>query len=389
MHADSVDLRAFLDGELPEAERAAAARHVAECAQCRAELARLERTAGDVRQRLDTLAPRGFETSVPPRARLDRIIYRRRKEPVTMFKSLLVRRPLWAALAAVLAVAISFSFAPVRTWAGQFLGLFRVQQIQVLPVDTAALSNLQDDPTLTDQMTRLFADSVTMKREPGPSAAAASADEASQRAGFHVRLLQTGGTPQLTVEGGPAFEVRIDRDRAQAILNEAGRSDLQLPASIDGAVVSVDIPTGVSAAYGDCPRPEAQVDGSDPENWSQVRNCTLLAQVPSPTVDTPPDVNMRELAELGLQFTGMSPEEARAFSDTIDWTTTLVMPIPRNAAEIQQVTVDGVNGTVLYRPADDGVPQRYVLLWVKDGIVYTLSGYGSTDQAVAMANTIE
>ena len=34
-------------------------------------------------------------------------------------------------------------------------------------------------------------------------------------------------------------------------------------------------------------------------------------------------------------------------------------------------------------------PQRYTLMWVKDGIVYALSGYGTPDEAVALANATE
>ncbi len=96
-----------------------------------------------------------------------------------------------------------------------------------------------------------------------------------------------------------------------------------------------------------------------------------------------------QLAELGLQLAGMTPAEARAFSQSVDWTSTLVVPIPRNAAAVKQVSVDGVTGTVIYRSYDDGVPQHYTLLWVKNDIVYALAGFGTADQAVALASSIQ
>ena len=94
----------------------------------------------------------------------------------------------------------------------------------------------------------------------------------------------------------------------------------------------------------------------------------------------PAGIDVNELAKIGLEFTGMSSEEAAAFVDTVDWTSTLVVPIPRNAAIYEQVEVDGVMGTLIQRPADEA-PQ-FALIWVKDGIIYGLSGTG-TDTAPA------
>jgi hypothetical protein len=83
----------------------------------------------------------------------------------------------------------------------------------------------------------------------------------------------------------------------------------------------------------------------------------------------------------------MSSDQAAQFTKTIDWTSSLVIPIPRNAATYEQVTVDGVTGTLIQRPADDA-PQ-YILLWVKDGIIYAISSLGSnSQQAIQMANSL-
>jgi hypothetical protein len=83
----------------------------------------------------------------------------------------------------------------------------------------------------------------------------------------------------------------------------------------------------------------------------------------------------------------MSREEAAAFTSTVDWTSTLVVPIPRNAAINEQVVVDGVTGTLIQRSSEEG-PQ-FALLWVKDGIIYAISGLGTnSQQAVEMANSL-
>ncbi len=83
----------------------------------------------------------------------------------------------------------------------------------------------------------------------------------------------------------------------------------------------------------------------------------------------------------------MSRDQAEAFTKTVDWTSSLVIPIPRNAATYEQVTVDGVTGTLIKRPADDA--PEYLLLWVKNGIIYAISSLGTdTSQALQMANSL-
>ncbi|MGE5140474.1 MAG: DUF4367 domain-containing protein, partial [Rudaea sp.] len=67
---------------------------------------------------------------------------------------------------------------------------------------------------------------------------------------------------------------------------------------------------------------------------------------------------------------------------------TLVIPVPRNGASYEKVNVDGVTGYLIKRPVDD-VP-GYALVWVKDGIIYAISGM-TNDSATAlqMANSLK
>ena len=310
-----------------------------------------------------------------------------------MFKKVLSKRPVWAGLSVVAVLAVAFSFAPVQAWAGEFLSIFRVQQVTVLPIDVSQLSALSDNASLAQEFSQLFSNSVNVTRQPGQPVVEASAAAASKDAGFNVRLLSAGqGTPRLTEQSGSAFDLTINRQRAQALLNEAGRSDLQLPASVDGAKISVDIPAAVTAAYGDCPTPSTKDSGSGlmPRGVdAYAPNCTVLAQLPSPTVDTPPDLNVGQLAEIGLEFTGMSASEAQQVSRSVDWTTTLVIPFPSDAGTSQQVSVDGVSGTLILSHAGrGGQANHYALIWVKNGIIYALTGTGSADQATTLANSI-
>ena len=117
------------------------------------------------------------------------------------------------------------------------------------------------------------------------------------------------------------------------------------------------------------------------------KDCIILAQVPSPEVSAPASLDIDKLAQIGLEFTGMTAEEAAQFTNTVDWTSTLVVPIPKNAASNKQVPVDGVTGTLIECPTDDA-PQ-FALLWVKDGIIYTIGGLGNNSQkALEIANSL-
>ncbi len=389
-HISHADLRAYFDRELPAARQAEAEQHLGGCPDCRVRLAAVAERAALVGTRIASLEPQRLEAPRPVAVAMAQFKQKQRKDKVPMFKKIFSKRPVWAGLSAVLVLAMAFSLAPVQAWASNFLGLFRVQQVQVLPIDTTQLSSLSNDSSLVKQISQLFSDSVTVSRKPGQPVVVANAAEASKAAGFNVRLLSAGqGSPRLTVQDGTAFEVVLNRQRAQAVLDQAGRSDLQLPASMDGATISVDVPTGVTAAYGNCPVPQASGDGQGPSKnitLGRYSDCVLFAQMPSPTVNTPPNLNVAQLAEIGLQFTGMSAAEAHQFSQSVDWTSTLVIPFPRNAGTYQQVSVDGVTGTLISRNASGG---QYSLIWVKSGLLYGLTGNGSSAQATTLAQSIQ
>lgn len=311
-------------------------------------------------------------------------------------------RPVLAGVVALVAIVAAFTFAPVQQAFSAFLGLFRVQQVTVLPIDPTGLSALSGDEALGRQISQMLSNAATVTREPGQPQTASSAEEASRLAGFTVRLPgDRSDLSSLVVQSGGAFSFNVDRAEAQDVLNAMGRDDLQLPAALDGASISVDVPNGVSAAYGNCPTPDTE-DGEvnvsrapdgDPvvQRGSPGRrffNCTIFAQIPSPSVTTPPNLDVNELAVIGLQLSGMTEAQAREYSQTVDWASTLVIPIPRNGASYEQVSVDSVTGYLIQRPSDDA-PQ-YALVWVKDGIIYAIGGLGSnSDGAVEMANSLQ
>ena len=289
-------------------------------------------------------------------------------------------RPVGVTLALIVVLAVALSVAPVRTLASQLLGIFRVQQVAVVPVDLSTLEGLSNDATLSQQAEALFAESVKTTREAGQPQEVSTVAEASAAAGFPVRVLDaSAGKLTLTIERGPAMEMTINRARAQALLEAAGHTDIKLPATLDGAPITIDIPTAVVSSYGACRTAR--------ERQSQMDTCLILTQLPSPTVTTPPDLNMQELAAAGLQMAGLSPLEAQAFSRAVDWTSTLVIPIPVGQADYQQVFVDGVTGYLIASTGNNDLPSQ-TLIWTRDGMIYDLTTFNPKSDLVAIAGLL-
>lgn len=384
-HLTDGELRAALDGEL-DAQRFG---HLEDCADCLARQSQLQAKQAQIASWLAFLAPADDPIPAPQKAWAQfsqRILI---KKEISMFKKWFAFPVLRFGAAALLILALILAFPGTRALAGELLNLFRVQQVAVVPVDFTGLEQLTGDGILGNQFTELISNSMNITQKPSDPVEAADAAQASQLAGFNVRLPQTANPSQIYVTDAAAFTLTVDRAKAQALLDEAGRGDLVLPPSVDGAKISVNIPASVSVAYGTCPRPQADSrEGDDSQIPGRLYpDCVILAQIPSPSVNAPADLDINQLAQIGLEFTGMSAEEAASFTSTVDWASTLVVPIPKNAATNEQVTVDGVTGTLIQRPSDDS--PRFALLWVKDGIIYAISGLGTnSEQAIEMANSL-
>jgi hypothetical protein len=383
-HLNDGQLRAALDGELD----GQMIRHLEDCKSCQKRKHTLQMQVEETSHNLAFLSNQ--ELKNVPSIQLSLKKFYARKLPqkeISMLKKLFASNTTRFAAIAVVLLALIISIPATRALADEMLNLFRIQQVTVIPVDFTGLQDLTGSGALGTQFTELVSSSITMTQKPGDPIDATDANDASQKTGFTVRLPQNSTATHLSVTNAAAFKVTVDRTKAQALLNESGRTDLVLPDSIDGAVISVTVPASVRADYGTCPDPngtDSDKSGTPGRNYP---DCVILSEIPSPTVDAPASVDVAQLAQIGLEFTGMSSDQAATFTSTVDWTSTLVVPIPKNAATYDQVSVDGVTGTLIQRPADDA-PQ-FVLLWIKNGIVYSIGGLGSnSQQALDMANSL-
>jgi hypothetical protein len=378
-HLTEGELRASLDGELDEN----LLRHLDACADCKLHLSQLKQAQLRTANRLSFLAP-GTDFVPPVRLAWSRFTgqYLKQKE-IPMLRKWFAFPAIRAAAIAVLALALVLAVPSTRALAGKLLNLFRVQQVTVLPIDATGFDSMSGNKALGNQLSSLISSSTEVTEKPGKPVVVADAKAASASAGFNIRLPADPAFSKILVTNPSAFKLTVDRTKAQAFIDAAGRKDLVLPQSVNGAVISVGIPAAVNTQFGTCPDFQAVTPepGKMQDPSVAYPDCIVFTQMPSPVVNTPAGLDMAQLAQIGLEFSGMTKEEAAAFTATVDWTSTLVVPIPRNAATYQDVSVDGVTGKLIQR--DSEYAKEYMLLWIKDGMVYSITGSG-TDSSSAL-----
>jgi len=397
-------LRAHLDSELDGVELAEVSEHLKACAECRARLGTLSAERTHTQSLLANLAPVPDRVAVNPAMAYAQFKNRfgnaDQRKPSWITRLLAPRwRPAWGLAAVAIAVTILVSVNPVRTWAQRVLAMLRVRKIQVVTIDpTTLVSSAEPDSRPYKLVNQFIADNVVMTMDPGKPDIVSSTTKAAQVAGYPVRTVSGLGTPQrVEVNGETAFQMTINRDRIETLLEEVGRSDIRIPASANGALIAVHIPKSVISMYGDCPvrhvssNPQSHAEALAQRKMERMANitntnCTYFIQAPSPTVSVPPDFNMSDIAEAALELAGMSPAEARSFCQTVDWSSTLVVPIPRDSSSYETVTVDGVEGTLITETLSQG--NRYSLLWIKNGVIHSLAGHGNSSDALSLAASL-
>lgn len=387
MHLNDGELRSYLDNH----DNDHIAAHLGDCERCQEQFEVLASRATTVNHHMAALAPMTRKSQSPSPAAYARLQERiRQKENQSMFKKITSRqyRFAWAALGVVIILGTALAFPGVRAIANSFLGLFRVEQFTVVQVYR---DDLPEQLESLSQFESMLSNQVQIE-ELGKPQEVTSVEEASSLAGIPVRLPTTSGEVQeLVVQPGAKASFEVDLALVQAVLNEMGQADLQLPDSLDGATIAIEVPAGVAASYGECNfnAQAAREAGLDPDDGEPgLRDCTTLVQMPSPTISAPPGLDIARIGEAYLQVIGMSPEEAAQFSQKVDWTSTLVIPIPKRGTTYQDVSVDGAAGTLITHNSESRV-QQYLVIWVKNGIVYALTGQGDGQEGLAIANSLK
>jgi hypothetical protein len=363
-------LRAFLDGELVSDEREQVMRHLGSCNACRVRLAEVERHADLARQRLIAVTPtqevdirraraqvqaRMRQAGIVPSTSLRRFVMR------NMFQSRAWRPALAGVLVLAMLVGV-FSFAPSAAVARQLLSVFRVRRFAVIQVSPDQAKMEEIGRSLQD---KLFAgEPQVIANEPVRDVP--SIEAARQAAGFNVRM------PRTTLSTAPAqFSVKGRTELAQSFTRDGLVTLLQM-AEMNPNLVPGDFVTGTVRAVA-------------PATVHITLGNTQVIQVNNPSIDYPGGIDPRIIGQAGLRIMGLSAQDAQRISQSIDWTSTVLLPIPANMVEFRELSVAGQEAVLLTTTSQE---QRRVLLFQKDNVVYMLMGPITGEDLVQMAESM-
>ncbi len=317
--------------------------------------------------RLAVLAPDATEAPTPPVVALAQLKQRIGRQPLAAThlnrsrNMMSNRRFVVAGLTVVVALAFLMMFPAVRAAANDFLGLFRVQKFAPISVSSQQLALLEQ---LGEQ--GLEPGEFVVTQEIGDPEVVDSPEAAAAAAGFVPKELpDRSDLIRSYVMDGGAGHLIVNLAGARAIVEAAGADPLLLPDSLDGARVDVTVYDSIGQLYD---------------------SGAMLIQSPSPDVNYPADVDPTVLGEALLQVLGTEPAEASRIAQSIDWTSTLLLPVPQDLGSYREVTVNGVSG-VLLEPFDPEAEASVV--WQKDGMIYMFrAGRLSVDELLALADTV-
>jgi anti-sigma factor RsiW len=376
-------LHAYLDHELAGVELSAVEAHLAGCPPCAAQLKTLQAGSALVYEALGRVqAPEPATRAAWHRfeaRRQARQSYPMNERLATMWQTLRYRhwRVALASLVLVGALVSIMAIDPVRAAAAQFLSIFRVQKIAVIQVDPSKMDSLKN-----------FQEQIFSKPQVTPSKATdvASADAADSAAAYKVLMPDNveaiaGPRTKFVVEGAYTASTTVNLAAARALFQSAGLSTDALPAGKDSLPLTASIPAVVTMRYG---------SGA---------TAVTIVQAPSPEVNVPDGLDTKALAKAGLQLLGMPADQAADLSNSIDWATTLVVPVPQNAATVQQVNVHGTTGYLLTEQKNAGNSARSekggdqpggpTLFWETNGMLYAVNGNLSLQNMVSIANSLK
>jgi anti-sigma factor RsiW len=382
-HLSEGQLRAFYDGGSSAAERDEVQRHLETCARC-AERASAVRERGlRVHALLAELEPQAGMDAVPPRlarSRLEAHLKLKEGKERSMARNPFARRyrAAWAVAVLLLLVTVTLTVPPVRTLAGNLLGLFRVQRIEFTPVDEEALPDEETLEAVAPEIERMFDETLAITMEGETE----TLDEAGARARaeFHVRLPAVAEDP-VRYEWTPPVHIamQVDLPRLRALFAELGYQDVDLPRALDGQTVEAQFEGLLTAMYGAC-------DDESPTG----QDCMVFVQMPSPTATAPQDLDVDRLGRVYLELLGVPDDEAARLSERVDWTTTLVVPLPHHVnLTHEMVRVDGVEGALIHSESGYRPSPEYLLTWIRGGVVYAVTGKGDPAAALELARSLE
>jgi hypothetical protein len=226
--------------------------------------------------------------------------------------------------------------------------------LRALPFDATLIGNPSDE--------------TPPQRIVYPSLAAAT-DEFRPRARIPSAIPpRIEGEPEAALFTASSASYVLDLPKMQRLLATNGLPDLQLPTSMHGAKVSLDVPATLSL------------------RWGTGRDALILTQMRQPKVTVPAEVELASVRELLLnhpRVNNMNPDVVAQLREIEPWQTTVPLPIPTGATG-QSVRVDGADGLLVTH----GEHGPAAVVWQRNGVVFSLLGHLETQELLAVADSL-
>jgi hypothetical protein len=272
-----------------------------------------------------------------------------------------------ATVGIVSATAGLLTMPAVRASAQSFLAMFRIVDFVAVPLGERSIDSLEriDLPALLSEHVQVIGDT--------PPTPVASAEEATAAAGYAVRVpgwLPDGATlVEAAVSGARTVRVTADAGRLHDVMDTLGIADLQVPPGLHGQTLTVDVPPVVMLRY--------RHDGRH----------TRFLQAPAPAVALPDGVDLAALGEIALRMLGLPPDEARELARSIDWTSTLLVPLPPTAQSFRRIDINGHPAVAIQHQPPEQSPTN-MILWSDGDRVFALMSLQNMTQVMQMALSV-
>jgi hypothetical protein len=284
--------------------------------------------------------------------------------------------------ATLLVVFGAFTLPSVRAGARAFLDLFRV--VNFAPVAVRPEQIRKFNPGGKVDLPRLLGEQVVVLKEPTPPQQVATPQEAGAAAGTPVRLPAwlPPGMEQKVIEvmGESAVRVTMNTEAVNSLVDAFGIYDLRVPDEANGKSVTLQVNPIVRMDY--------STSGDKPKR-------VMLLQGKSPVATLPEGVDLASLAEIGLRIMGLESAEAHRFANSVDWRTTLIVPVPADIATFRQIDVAGNPGLIVetrlnrQRQSAEQVDQGTHILWSSNGSVFVLMGNVHPEELFEIAQSVQ
>jgi hypothetical protein len=118
----------------------------------------------------------------------------------------------------------------------------------------------------------------------------------------------------------------------------------------------------------------------------------MLIEARRPEASLPAGLDMPRLGEIGLRLLGTDAGEAYRIAQSIDWRTTLLVPVPTDATAFRKVDIRGASGLLIESARRDRggtAALQTILMWSSGDLVLALIGSLPADQLLEMAQSTQ